>query len=238
MFFVLNAACAAALGASPSHLPSDSIVHISVAALALTRHFRRDYSGFQASPAFLALFPALAPAPTHCQLTAALSPRHAAAFHRLRYLVRPPLAVLWRALPHRPSAHSLAPTQTRASSGYSLLSASPSIFLYPPCPIHLLPSRHQRKYALRQRSIPLPRTPLDVRASFTATSASLFRRRAPSMRTRPTSTHPLPPLAFAGGGIQPFLGAVRVRRAPPTTYPHSVPVFRYRPLTESLSIFS
>ncbi|KAJ7671783.1 hypothetical protein B0H17DRAFT_1208966 [Mycena rosella] len=96
----------------------------------------------------------------------------------------------------------------------------------------------QRNYALRQRSIPLPRTHLDARASFTATSASLFRRRAPSMRTRPTSTHPLPPLAFAGCGIQLFLGAIRVRRAPPITYPYSVPVFRYRPLTERLSIFS
>ncbi|KAJ6583282.1 hypothetical protein B0H10DRAFT_2234970 [Mycena sp. CBHHK59/15] len=61
MLFVLTAACAAALGASPSHLPSDSI----------------------ASPAVLALFPALVPAPTHCQLAAALSPRHTAALYIL-----------------------------------------------------------------------------------------------------------------------------------------------------------
>ncbi|KAJ7448985.1 hypothetical protein FB451DRAFT_1375221 [Mycena latifolia] len=111
MLFVLTAACAAALGASPSHLPSDSIV-ISVAALALTPHFRRDYSGFQASPAVLALVPALAPAPTHCQLAAALSPRHAAAFLAHPFVLtchQPPPALPRSAAARRSLARSTPP---------------------------------------------------------------------------------------------------------------------------------
>ncbi|KAJ6573254.1 hypothetical protein B0H10DRAFT_2348949 [Mycena sp. CBHHK59/15] len=90
---------------------------ISVAALALTRRFRRDYSGFQASPAVLALFPALVPAPTHCQLAAVLSPRHAAAFTSICAYVPPATACATSFGRRSPFFGALYPTGLCALSG-------------------------------------------------------------------------------------------------------------------------
>ncbi|KAJ7037551.1 hypothetical protein C8F04DRAFT_1393735 [Mycena alexandri] len=219
--FVFTAACAAALGGVSLTPPFRSYC-ISVAALALTPPFSAKLLWVPGVPAVLALFPALVPAHTHCPL----SSRHAATFTSHPFvlacppatacatLVRPTLAVLWRALPYRLCA--------RASSGCSFLSASPSTLLYPP---HLpTPQPPPRNYALCRRSIPLPRFPLYARASFTATSASAPR----AVYAHPPYVDPPAPAACICRLSNPALLGRHTRPpSTPTTYAHSVPVFPY-----------
>ncbi|KAJ7852416.1 hypothetical protein B0H13DRAFT_2284337 [Mycena leptocephala] len=174
----------------PALPPSERLPHTSLQiplylrrCPCLTRHFRRDYSGFQASPAVLALFPALAPAPTHCQLAAALSPRHAAALYilpRLTNSLQPP------ALPYPPPSTSICAYVPPATACATSFARRSPFFdaLYPTGPLRtlcpntdpselrlLIPFRkpvtlpypprpiHQCNYAPRQRSIPLPAPP-------------------------------------------------------------------------------
>ncbi|KAJ7027234.1 hypothetical protein C8F04DRAFT_1399602 [Mycena alexandri] len=105
--------------------------------------------------------------------------------HRLRYLVRPTLAVLWRALPHRLSAHSLAllwPNTDPRELQFLIPFCKPVDFAVPTPPPPRPPPAQ-----LCASSTFYPAPPHPPRRPCVLQSHLCFpiRRRAPSMRTHP-----------------------------------------------------